>query len=249
MSDEAVSELHRLGAALRETPVGADRDPLYRALLKLSLGVPLVATGSAGPSLKLEGAEGPTRLVDSHALGGPVVALYASPELLAERARLQGLWPDGVERAHVFEPGVAFVRLKSGPGAIIVCPDCELQLDAGEVAALGDKQTPTDLYQQLRTLITGGRGREAAKKLAPRMLYVLGHPSGGMVMFQKELPVFLHVGQATDFAARMEAQFGRRPDHALVAAGELFKNAFRGKLHVVITPGRLALKLRPLDLR
>lgn len=251
--------LEAVGRAARAAPTGAnaqvnDRTPLYRALLAEPLAIALLGPGApAGPSLRLPGTSGATRLVTNLAgatsLGGATVQLFAATGHLRNVARQSGLWPDGVERIHVFSRGSAFPLLRSHPGATLELSDGAVPLDAGEVTALAEGQTPAEFVETLRQLVSGGRGQEAARHLGQSMLYVLGHPQGGMVILQGELPVFLHLQEAAAFAARMAAQLGRRPDQAAVAAGELFRMAIRGKLAVVIGPGPGALRLRYLDLR
>lgn len=227
-----------------------DRAALHRALLDGPLAVPLLGPGAAaGPTLRIEGLEGAVRPVESIQLGGLIVPLYPSIAVLRAEAAERGLWPDGVPRLQVFERGAAFGRLRTHPGALLCLGDTTLPIDAGEVAALADLLEPNEYFAQLQKLVAAGRGREAARKLSTRMFYVLGHPGGGMVMFQRELPVFLHQQNAIDFAERMAHQMGRRPDHALVAAAELFKYAVRGKLTVLVAPGPHALRLRFVDLR
>jgi hypothetical protein len=253
------TRLEAAGQAVRAAPAGAsasvaDRTPFYRALLTEPLAIALLGPGAPpGPSLRLPGTSGSTRLVTSLAgamsLGGATVQLFASTGHLRDVARQSGLWPDGVERMHVFAPGSAFPLLRSHPGATLELADGAIPLDAGEVTALAEGQTPSEFVETLRQLVSGGRGQEAARHLGQSMLYVLGHPQGGMVILQGELPVFLRLQEAEAFAGRMAAQLGRRPDQAAVAAGELFRMAIRGKLAVVIGPGPSALRLRYLDLR
>lgn len=240
-------------ASAQAAPVDA-RTPLYRALLAEPLAIALLGPGApAGPSLRLPGTSGATRLVTrlvgATSLGGATVQLFAATARLRDVARQSGLWPDGVERLHVFAPGSVFPLLRSHPGATLELSDGALSLDAGEVTALAEGQTPSEFVETLRQLVSGGHGQEAARHLSQSMLYVLGHPQGGMVILQGELPVFLHLQEAAAFAARMAAQLGRRPDQAAVAAGELFRMALRGKLAVVVGPGPGALRLRYLDLR
>ena len=109
--------------------------------------------------------------------------------------------------------------------------------------------TPAELVDALRKLIALGRPREAARRLACRPLYTLGHPRGGMLMFSKELPAFLHLATAERFAARIAEPTGGRVQQGLVAAAELFKTAIRGRLSVLIDPGPAAIRFRPEELR
>ena len=88
-----------------------------------------------------------------------------------------------------------------------------------------------------------------AQRLAKRPLYVLGHPHGGMMMFQREIAAFLHLATAEQFAIKVATQSGQRGQHGLVAGVDLFKNAFRAKLQVVIEPGPRSFRLRPNDMR
>ncbi|HEX2568464.1 MAG TPA: hypothetical protein VH877_02820 [Polyangia bacterium] len=257
------TRLEAVGRAARAVPAGSNADtgahlhertPIYQALLTEPLAIALLGPGApAGPSLRLPGTSGPTRLVTSlvgaTSLGGAIVQLFAATRRLRDVARQGGLWPDGVERMHVFAPGSVFPLLRSHPGATLELSDGSVSLDAGEITALAEGQTPSEFVETLRQLVIGGRGQEAARHLSQSMLYVLGHPQGGMVILQGELPVFLHLQEAVAFAARMAAQLGRGPDQAAVAAGELFRMAIRGKLAIVVGPGPGALRLRYLDLR
>jgi hypothetical protein len=245
------ARLAAAGPAARAALAGTgERTPLYRALLSEPLAIALLGPGApAGPSLRLSGTSGPTRLVGSPRLGGATVQLFAATGHLRKMAQQGGLWPDGVERMHVFAPSSAFPLLRSHPGAALELPEGAVLLDAGEVTALAEGQTPSEFLETLRQLVSSGQGQEAARHLEKSMLYVLGHPQGGMVIFQGELPVFLHLHEAEAFAGRMATQLGRRPDQAAVAAGELFRMAVRGKLAVVVGPGPGALRLRYLDLR
>lgn len=246
----------------------APREALYRALLEEPLCVAEVGAGAPpGPTVKLgsapttpaaallkavrpESAQIHARLTEAPRLGAPVVPLFVSGTAAVEWAEERGIWPDGVERGVVYEKGAAFPLLKGHPGAVVVAgPGRALQLDAGEIVALAERQTPTEYIEALRKLLASGRPREAVRRLAARPLYTLGHPHGGMLMFGRDLPVFLHLSNAERFAARLAQQSGTKAHHGLVAAAELFKNALRGKLFVLIDPGPHVLRLRPEDMR
>ena len=247
-------------------PEGAARESLYRALMSEPLCVVEVGPGApSGPTVKLgaatpesallkvarpELAQIQTRLADAARLGAPAVPLFISGEAAAEWANERGLWPDGVERGVAWEQGAVFALLKGHPGALILGGQGRaLALDAGEIVALAERQTPSEYIDALRKLIASGRPREAVRRLAARPLYTLGHPHGGMLMFGRDLPVFFHLATAERFAARLAVQIGTKAHHGLVAAAELFKNAVRGKLYVLIDPGPGVIRLRPEDLR
>ncbi|MSP62059.1 MAG: hypothetical protein EXR72_17345 [Myxococcales bacterium] len=256
-----------VAAALAE---GAEREPLYRALLEHPICVAEVGPGApAGPMVQLGETLSPqkamiavarpekvgpppiaVRLMQSTSLGAPVVPLWTSDAAMAEGAAERGLWPDGAVRGRVYEKGAVFPLLRGHPGAVVaITGGRSLALDAGEVVALADRQTPSEYLEGLRKLIASGRPREAVRRLALRPLYTLGHPHGGMLMFGRELPAFLHLDAAERFGARMTKQLGSRAQHGLVAAAELFKNAVRGKLTVLIDPGPRVIRLRPEDMR
>ena len=61
----------------------------------------------------------------------------------------------------------------------------------------------------------------------------------------KALPAAFSVAKP----ARIAAQTGDRTEHGLVGAADLFRNAFRGKLSVVLDPGPGSITLRFTDLR
>lgn len=238
-------------ASLRD---GEPRELAYRALLEQAVCViELGPDAPPGPSVRLAPtgqAPVAVRLVEAQRLGAPVVALYASGAAMTEAANERGLWPDGVARGLVLADGAVFPLLRGHPGALVVLDAHEsLALDAGEVAALADRMTPAEFLAELRKLVASGRPREAARRLAGRPLYTLGHPQGGLLLFGRDLPVYLHLAEAESFATRLALQTGNRVHHGLVAAGELFKNAARGKLHIMIDPGPNAIKLRPDDVR
>lgn len=234
-------------AALAE---GASRDALYPALLAEPLILSYLAhSAEPGPALRITGGA-LTRLVESPALRVPVVPLYTSASALHAAAKARAYWPDGIERATVLERGAMFPLLRGHPGALVVVDeDHTLPLDAGEVAALADRKSPDEYRAELQALARRGRSREVAQRLAPRPLYVLGHPKGGLLLLEREIPVFLHLATAERFATRVAAQIGTRAQHGLIAGSELFQNAFRGKLHVVVEPGPDAIRLRPLAFR
>jgi hypothetical protein len=246
----------------------AARDPLHQALLVEPLCVAEIGPGApAGPTVKLgheptspqqallvvakrETAQIQVRLAESPVLGAPVVPLFASGAAMAEFAVERALWPDGRERGVVYEAGAVFALLRGHPGALLVADARRsIALDAGDLAALGERKLPAAYDEALRSLATSGRPREAARRLAGRPLYTLGHPQGGMLLLQRELPVFLHLPSAQRFADRLARQVGTRVQHGLVAAAELWKNAVRGKLVIHVEPGPLGFRLRPDDLR
>jgi hypothetical protein len=238
-------------AALRD---GEPRELAYRALLEQPLCLAEIAPDAPpGPSVRivpLAALPLTVRLVESQKLGAPVVPLYASAAAMSESAAERGLWPDGAARGLVLTEGEVFPLLRGHPGAVLVLDAHEsLALDAGEVAALADRMTPAEFLAELRKLVSSGRPREAARRLAGRPLYTLGHPQGGLLMFGRDLPVYLHLAEAEAFASRLALQTGNRVHHGLVAAAELFKNAARGKMHILIDPGPNAIKLRPDDVR
>ena len=226
------------------------REPLYRALLEEPLCMAHLAHDAPpGPALRLSFGE-TIRLVESPALRVPVTPLYASGAAMAEAGRGRNYWPDGIERGAVLEKGAAFPLLRGHPGALIVADDDHAAaVDAGEIAALADRKLPDDYAADLRALLKRNKGREVARTLARRPLYVLGHPHGGLLMFQREIPAFLHLANADRFAARIAAQSGEKAEHGLVAATDLFQNCFRGKLDLIIDPGPHAMVLRPADFR
>ena len=238
-------------AAAAASPSGASREPLYQALLVEPVGLLHVTAGAPpGPSVRLGTDAPPTRLIEAPLLRVPVVPLFASAVSLRAAALARGLWPDGVEHASVVEAGKVFGLLRGHPGALIVVDEAtSVALDAGEIAALAEGKTPDEYVAALRLLITRGRAREVARALATRSLYVLGHPRGGMLLIQRDLPAFLHLRAAEQFAARIAAQTGDRAEHGLVAAADLFKHAWTGRLSVVINPGPGSLTLRSTDLR
>ncbi len=246
----------------------AGRGELHRALLAEPLCVAEIGPNApAGPTVKLgqapsspekslvrvakpELAQIQVRLAEAPALGAPVVALFTSGAAMSEFGRERGLWPDERERGVAYPPGAVFRLLRGHPGALLSSGSGRtVALDAGDVAALADGETPTAYDEALRKLATSGRPREAARRLAGRPLYTLGHPHGGMLMFGRELPAFLHLPSAERFADRLAQQLGNRAQQGLVAAAELFKNATRGKLAVLVEPGPRAFRLRPEDLR
>ena len=226
------------------------RAALYRGLLDEPLCMAHLAHDApAGPALRMSFGE-TIRLVEAPALRVPVVPLYTSGAAMSEAGRERNYWPDGIERGAVLEKGAAFDLLRGNPGALLVADeDHVVPLDAGEVAALADRKLPDDYAADLRALLKRNKGREVARTLARRPLYVLGHPHGGLLVFQREIPAFLHLATADRFAARIAAQSGTRSEHGLVAATDLFKNCFRGKLDLVIDPGPHAIILKPADLR
>jgi hypothetical protein len=229
----------------------ADRADFYKALLEQPLCVAEIGPGAPnGPSLSL-GASGPqVRLAESLRLGAPVVPLYVSGAVMESDGRARNLWPDGAPLGKGWPRGSIFPSLKGHPGALVVGgPGLAAALDAGEIAALAERLSPVDWLEAVRKLISSGRPREAARRFATRPLYTLGHPKGGMLMFSRELPAFIHLATAERFAARMAEQTGGRVQQGLVAAAELFKNAVRGKLAVLIDPGPAAIRFRSEDLR
>ncbi len=253
MTDFASFESARIAAAARA--LAADdkgaREPLWAALLAEPVAVAELGPGAPpGPNLRI-GANGPqVRLLESLRLGAPVVALYASGTALAEGAAERGLWPDGVPRGVAFDAAAVFPLLRGHPGALVIAArDKAVPIDAGEVAALAEKLAPGDYLEGVRKLVASGRPREAARRLAGRPLYTLGHPQGGMLTFQRDLPVFLHLATAERFAEKVQKQTGARVHHGLVAAAELFKNAARGKMFVLVDPGPGSIRFRPDDLR
>jgi hypothetical protein len=238
-------------ATLRD---GEPRELAYRALLEQPVCVAeLGESALPGPTVRIAPEGRPpmvVRLVEAAMLGAPVVALYAAGQTMVEAATERGLWPDGAPRGLVLAEGKIFPLLRGHPGALLVLDGSEqLALDAGEVACLADRMTPAEYLADLRRLVASGRPREAARRLAGRPVYTLGHPQGGLLMFGRDMPIFLHLAEAEEFAGRLATQTGKSVHHGLVAAAELFKNAARGKMHVMINPGPSALKFRPDDLR
>jgi hypothetical protein len=244
-----------LCAAARSTlRDGEPRELAYRALLEQPVCVAELGEGALpGPTVRLAPEGRPAmvvRLVESALLGAPVVALYASGQAMVESAAERGLWPDGAARGLVLAEGRIFPLLRGHPGALLVLDANEqLALDAGEVASLADRMTPAEFLADLRRLVASGRPREAARRIAGRPVYTLGHPQGGLLMFGRDMPIFLHLAEAESFAGKLATQTGNRVHHGLVAAAELFRNAARGKMHLMINPGPNAIKLRPDDLR
>lgn len=229
------------------------RDALYRALLEHPVCVAELGPGApAGPTVRLGPVEAQAvvRLCEAPRLGAPVVALYASGAAMEDAARERELWPDGVVRAVVFERGEIFPLLRGHPGALLVAHGNQsVAIDAGEIAALAERLTPEEYVEQLRKLIASGRPREAARRLALRPLYTLGHPRGGPLTVGNEFPVFLQLPSAERFARRMFEQSGQRVEQATVAAAELFKLAARGKFTILIEPGPRMMRLKWGDVR
>jgi hypothetical protein len=190
------------------------------------------------------------RLVEAPALRVPVVPLYVSDAAMSAAGAARKYWPDGVERGAVFEQGAIFERLRGHPGALVVADESgAVPLDAGDLAAFAEKTLPAEYVEAIRTLVTKNKGREAVQRLARRPLYVLGHPKGGLLMFQREIPAFFHLAAADRFAARIAGQTGEKSEHGLVGGADLFKNAYRGKLTIVLDPGPRAIRLRHVDMR
>lgn len=242
----------RIAAAVAHAlqPQGGDRAPLYRALLDEPLAVCLIGSQIAtGPTLRLEGYEAPTRLFESMEIGSPVVALFASREEARREGEQRRLWPDGAARLAAFEAGSVFPLLKKQPGALLMAGGAALVLDAGELAALAARMFPRDYVALLQSLVSGGRPREAARKLADRMFYVLGSPRDGMLYMAGELPVFLHLSRAIECSNRIGERAGRRPEHAMVAASELFQHAIKHKQTLLVDPGPGSFRLKPADLK
>lgn len=242
------------GAPLAELVVAAaadgGRDRLYDALLAEPLIVAFLShQAEPGPATRLSGGA-LTRLVEAPALKVPAVPLYLDAAALRAGAAERGYWPDGIERAAVFEQGAVFPLLRGQPGALLAGGgDLALPLDAGELAALADRMTPVSYHQALRALVARHRGREAAARLAVRPLYVLGHPRGGLLVFEREIPAFLHLASAERFALRLRAQTGDGGQHGMVSGADLFRNAYRGKLQILVEPGPDSFRLRSIDLR
>jgi hypothetical protein len=155
-----------------------------------------------------------------------------------------------VERAAILEAGAAFTLLRGTPGAHLVAGAAHvLPLDAGEVAALAERQLPGEHRETLRDLVASGRGRDAAARLAPRPLYVLDHPEGGLVMLDGCLPAFLHLAAARAYAARVGDSLGRAPRPGIVGARDLLTNARRARRDVVIDPGDAPLRISHFDVK
>ena len=234
----------------RAAAAGEGRDALYPALLTEPLLLGLLSPAAAPGPTRVIHASTPSRLVEAPALKAPVLPLYLSVAALRADAADRGYWPDGVEQAEVLAGGAAFPPLARQPGALLVGGDgLTLPLDAGEVAALGEGLTPPAFLEALRDLSARGRGRDVARRLAARMLYVLGHPDGGLLLFSGEVPAFVHLASAERFAARLSSQSGTRSQHGLVLGSELFQKAQRGRLKILVEPGPGSFSLRAADLR
>lgn len=245
-----------LVAALGEAPPPAGnaesaREQLFRALLDHPVCIAELGPGAPpGAVVRLGQEQMPVRLFEAQRLGAPVVPLFTSASALLAVAAERQLWPDGVERAAVLDKGAAFPLLRGHPGALLIGgPQRQLALDAGDVAALAERSTPSDYVEGIRKLVASGRPREAARRLAARPVYTLGHPQGGMLTFTRDLPVFLSLAGAESFAIQLSQKTGQRPQTGMVSAAELFKNAVRGRLFVLIDPGPRVIRLRPDDLR
>lgn len=227
----------------------AGRDAVYQALLDEPLLLAFIShQASPAASVRLTGGA-LTRLVEAPLLKVPVPPLYVSAAAMRAAASDRGFWPDGVERASVFERGAIFPILRGQPGAVVTTSGDALPIDAGEIAALAERQTPAEYAAALKAMVQKGRAREVARRLAVRPLYVLGHPQGGMMLFQQEIAVFLHLATAERFAMRLAEQTGERGQHGLVPGADLFTKAFRGKLRVHVEPGPGSFRLRSVDLR
>ena len=229
------------------------RNALHVALLTEPVWVPAIGlTVSRRTSVQIGGAEAgfAAPLVESVPLGIAVLPVFPAEAVLVEGGRDRGWWGDEGALWRKFEGGALFRLLAGHPGALMVIDVARsVRLDAGELASLASGVTSVDERAQLQALLDAGRGREVARRIAARPVYTLGHPRGGMLMFQRELPIFLHLADAERFAAKIAMQTGGQTQHGLVAAAELFQRAIQGKLSLLIDPGPSALRLRWEEMR
>ena len=219
----------RIAAAL--APYGA-RDPLYPLLLAEPVLLAFLShEAAAGPSVRLTGGA-LTRLVESPALKVPAVPLYVSATALRASARDRGYWPDDVERAAVFEKGAIFPILRGHPGAVLVAGGVRGRPRRRRARRPGRPSDPRRVPRRLED--PGHQGPRPRSRHPPRQPPSTSSatPTAAWdVLFQREeSTVFLHLASAERFAQRVPPRAASAA-HGLVAGADLFKNAFRGKLH------------------